>query len=1026
MIRSILVSIFLFCCSFHLNAQCTATLSGGGTICEGESIDLQVILTGTAPWELVYLIDGIPFTVSGINFSPHTLTATAGGIYTLQSVSATGCSNGTIGGIANVEILEVPVADNIIEICDPASNSFTVSFEIYGGDPASYFVNPPTGNITGNTFVSDPFPSAFVYLFEISDANACGSDLVTGEHVCDCNSQVGEMVTAPISLCGETEVTGDYDNTNEQLDPDDILLFYLTETNSTNALSTAVATNTTADFTFDPATMSFGNTYYIFAAVGSEDGNGGIDLSDLCISISQGTPVTFFENNMGIICSNALLSCIQPSIVLDCTAFNGTTPYTYEWTSPGGFISNLIAPVVNAPGTYSLVVTDLNGCTVGSDVLVLQDFDVPNCEIEINETLSCINTEIEVTPQCTGGVPPFEFFWSNGSTAATVIISDPGSYSVTISDANGCLTENSFQVLYSDEGCGTIRGYTRNDENLNCVSETTENPLPSWTIRATNGSDDYYGITNADGLYEIAVLPGDYDVEIINNIPGFWNACASIASVSVTDEFDVETVDFPLQKLVDCPAMQVDISIPRLRRCFTNDYHVNYCNHGTTVAEDVYIETTFDLDFTINSAGVPYTSPSPGLYVFDIGDVEIGECGTFSINTTLSCDAELGETICTEAHIFPDTNCIQPDPLWSGASLEITSECDGSEVTFFITNNGTGNMSEPSFFIVIEDGVMLHLDPEEVQLPTGETLEINYPANGSTYILQVDQVSNHPGFSAPIQALEGCGVNSTGGFSTGFVTQFPEDDADPFISIDCQEVVGSFDPNDKYGYPKGYGDEQLIELGQELEYRIRFQNTGTDTAFTVVIEDVLSPHLDITTLRPGAASHPYELDIFGSDTLVFTFNDILLPDSNVNEALSHGFVKFRISQNAANMLGDVIENEAAIYFDFNAPIITNKTVHRLGDEFIMTAIEDLQHALIQHTIQPNPSSGTATLSLFGQIPLGQMTMQIFDVAGRIEHVQTLQTPVSSLHLEQLGSGLYFYEIRTTEGAIGRGKLIVKK
>ena len=125
--------------------------------------------------------------------------------------------------------------------------------------------------------------------------------------------------------------------------------------------------------------------------------------------------------------------------------------------------------------------------------------------------------------------------------------------------------------------------------------------------------------------------------------------------------------------------------------------------------------------------------------------------------------------------------------------------------------------------------------------------------------------------SIPSAFVEACDTNELGGFSTGYATQFPENDTSPFISIDCQQVIGSFDPNDKQGFPEGYGESHYIEREQDIEYLIRFQNTGTDTAFTVVVEDVLSPHLELTSIRLGASSHPYNLEIVGSDTLKFIF-----------------------------------------------------------------------------------------------------------------------------------------------------------
>ena len=66
----------------------------------------------------------------------------------------------------------------------------------------------------------------------------------------------------------------------------------------------------------------------------------------------------------------------------------------------------------------------------------------------------------------------------------------------------------------------------------------------------------------------------------------------------------------------------------------------------------------------------------------------------------------------------------------------------------------------------------------------------------------------------------------------------------------------------------------------------------------------------------------------------FIFNNIQLPDSNVNEPASHGFVKFKINQRANNPLGTVIENKAGIYFDFNEAVITNSTHHVLGENFV--------------------------------------------------------------------------------------------
>jgi hypothetical protein len=66
--------------------------------------------------------------------------------------------------------------------------------------------------------------------------------------------------------------------------------------------------------------------------------------------------------------------------------------------------------------------------------------------------------------------------------------------------------------------------------------------------------------------------------------------------------------------------------------------------------------------------------------------------------------------------------------------------------------------------------------------------------------------------------------------------------------------------------------------------------------------------------------------IVNNNVLKFTFSNILLADSNINEPASHGSLLYSIRQNVSNAIGDTIENTANIYFDFNAPVITNTTI----------------------------------------------------------------------------------------------------
>ncbi|MEK7257535.1 MAG: cohesin domain-containing protein, partial [Bacteroidota bacterium] len=337
----------------------------------------------------------------------------------------------------------------------------------------------------------------------------------------------------------------------------------------------------------------------------------------------------------------------------------------------------------------------------------------------------------------------------------------------------------------------------------------------------------------------------------------------------------------------------------------------------------------------------------------------------------VSCDAALGQAHCSTAEIFPQENCLPPDPLWDGGSLEVSASCDGDSVRFEVQNIGDDMDAPVQYFIIVDD--MVQISADDLQLVSSETKNFSFDANGSTWRIEVDQVANHPGASQPSAFVEGCGVNGNGGFSLGFVNQFPLDDANLNIDRDCQPNIGAFDPNDKRGYPNGYGVAHFIEPGTDVEYMIRFQNTGTDTAFNIVVADTLSPFFDPASVLPGVSSHSYQFELLGENILRFTFKDILLPDSNVNEAGSHGFVKFRISQRADVPIGTTIFGSAAIYFDFNEPVITNTTYHTVGEDYLMGQLLNLSGTV--NTPFGAPAEGVKmSLSNFGETmtdPAGQ-------------------------------------------------------
>ena len=480
-----------------------------------------------------------------------------------------------------------------------------------------------------------------------------------------------------------------------------------------------------------------------------------------------------------------------------------------------------------------------------------------------------------------------------------------------------------------------ITGNLYQDINEDCQPQAIEPPLSNWFLKAENTGQLFYGKTDSLGHYQIAVDTGTFNLQVIRpNI--YWEACDTNIFVQVDQFFDTLTVDHSIQVSYECPLIKVDVSTPFLRRCYDNTYYINYCNEGTITSTNTSISATFDSSLIIQGSSPFWQERTNQNLRFEIGDVPPGVCGTIEVMVTVDCEnTVLGQSHCVEVHAFPDTLCTPPGLNWDGSSLEVFGQCLGDSIEFIIENVGE-DMDRPTQFRIIEEDIIYF--GGVVRLNNSQKRRITTFASGKTFRIEVDQSMGHPGSSQPSVTVEGC-VADGGPFSTGYVINNPFDEGDPFVAIDCQENVGSWDPNDIQAFPRGNGAEHWLDSNTAIEYKIRFQNTGTDTAFRVIIRDTLPPELAISSIKSGSSSHPYQMEIINGGILKFTFDPIVLPDSNVNEAASHGFVQFKIAQQPDLTPGTTLENSAAIYFDFNEPVITNTAFHTIRKPIRYHAIE---------------------------------------------------------------------------------------
>ncbi|MEO5585599.1 MAG: T9SS type A sorting domain-containing protein, partial [Flavobacteriales bacterium] len=228
-----------------------------------------------------------------------------------------------------------------------------------------------------------------------------------------------------------------------------------------------------------------------------------------------------------------------------------------------------------------------------------------------------------------------------------------------------------------------------------------------------------------------------------------------------------------------------------------------------------------------------------------------------------------------------------------------------------------------------------------------------------------------------------------------------------------REITGSYDPNTKHARTStGESDEQYyIGSDEWIDYTIRFQNTGTDTAFTVTITDTLATELDMARFEQGVASHPFTVSFKSGRVVEWRFDNILLPDSGTNEAGSHGLVSFRIKPMQPLTAGTEIANTANIFFDFNEPVITEPAIF-----YVETGLSVQQRESRELRTWPNPANGQLMVGSSTGLALGSLS--VLDLQGRV--VLQLPALTGNLHavdVTGIAAGTYLLKARTTEGVL---------
>lgn len=554
-------------------------------------------------------------------------------------------------------------------------------------------------------------------------------------------------------------------------------------------------------------------------------------------------------------------------------------------------------------------------------------------------------------------------------------------------------SSRSFFAQYSQRG---VSGMVYNDLSADCQQHTGEQGL--YKRRAIVNPGAIVVETGNSGVWFIDSLPtGTYTVTY-DTSGSIAATCPPVASFTVTSPLThTAAPNFGLYATAPCPSPNVSVVMPFARPCFSQQpIYVQSCNlyTGNALIAQPYTDVFLDTLVSVDSASIPYLTLPNNVFRFYHDTLKPGQCVNFWLYATLSCYTEIGQTICVQANLYPVDTCTLDSTQapfssgfspcntpWDNSALSVSASCLGDSILFTITNHGSA-MSCYSPVRVFVDGQFQMLD--SVQLAAQQSRNITYSANGKTWRMEVDQHPYHPGNSRPNATIEKCG--NMANWVPGLVTIMPADDADPGVDIHCAQASASYDPNDKTGYPIGVLASHYISPNGEMNYIIRFQNTGNDTAFNIRITDTLDTDLDIFSVVAGASSHPYIFKMHGHRVLEWNFYNIQLPDSNVNEAKSHGFVSFSVKQNDNLPDGTKIENMASIYFDYNSPIYTNTAYHKIYHDYTSypTSLA-AQKTTASITVYPIPTNGDLFVEL--NESTNEVSVRLFDLVGQCVYNQ---------------------------------------
>jgi len=317
-------------------------------------------------------------------------------------------------------------------------------------------------------------------------------------------------------------------------------------------------------------------------------------------------------------------------------------------------------------------------------------------------------------------------------------------------------------------------------------------------------------------------------------------------------------------------------------------------------------------------------------------------------------------------------------------------------VQFKLQLTNTGDYKENAIIVLkIDDSV-------SVQSVSPLPNEIS----NSNYIWEINKFSPHQNINIELEVLMPINEKRISYFTSFYRKNENEELVllDTFTyspQVSCEELVFTKDI-----FPVGIGNEGLILKDQNIEYIIRFQNESGKTVEDIKISDIISPNLDLSSLKTVNSSHPVKTR-FVDGKAVFEFENINLPDKTVNEKNSQGFVNYTIDILENSVDSALVLNVGYLFFNGNFIGITNRTWNRVVEE-LPNSLKELY--LNDVKIKPNPASDFLFIS--SDTNQHFYNISIFNLFGE----EVITTKRSNIDISQLKNGVYFLKVNYKSNA----------